>query len=331
MSVVSEAAPDAAAVRNVHARQYDVRAAIGWPKSLLTGESPGGLGKEGRFEERMWAAIVEDWQENYMRTAITQVFRYILLSKEGPTRGIQPPNWAVHFPSTFVETDKEKAELRLQMAQVDAQYIQLGVVNPIEIRQSRWGETEYSIETTLNEAVSRQLEVSADAQFQSQMAGYDAQMQAMNNPEEAAAPEQEDQAATTAGGNAATQTKQPDNSRKTDSFEVYDAQNLRIQVTHKLDSIRAGHVVGADGQRLDGAQNAAVMVFGPHRSKAYRVYRARFDVDGESVDGPYATAFASLKAARDGVRALYPRQDKVSLSPIPAGELESLQIGWGTY
>ncbi|MAB74922.1 MAG: hypothetical protein CMO47_00465 [Verrucomicrobiales bacterium] len=306
-------------------------AAIGWPKSLLTGESPGGLGKEGRFEERMWAAIVEDWQENYMRTAITQVFRYILLSKEGPTRGIQPPSWAVHFPSTFVETDKEKAELRLQMAQVDAQYIQLGVVNPIEVRQSRWGETEYSIETTLNEAVSRQLEVSADAQFQSQMAGYDAQMQAMNNPEEAAAPEQEDQAATTAGGNAATQTKQPDNSRKTDSFEVYDAQNLRIQVTHKLDSIRAGHVVGADGQRLDGAQNAAVMVFGPHRSKAYRVYRARFDVDGESVDGPYATAFASLKAARDGVRALYPRQDKVSLSPIPAGELESLQIGWGTY
>ena len=313
----------------------EIAMALGWPKSILTGESPGGMGKEGRFEERMWAHIIEDWQQNYMLKPVTQVFDLILKSKEGPTAGLPPENWSVHFPSIFVETDKEKAELRLQMAQVDAQYIQLGVLNPIEIRESRFGETEYQIETSLNEAVSQQLAVSADQQFEAQMMGYEAQKQAYMNPPEAEGEVPNDtespQGATTAGGNAATQTKQPDNSRKTDSFEVYDAQNLKIRVTHAKGEIRAGHPVAADGQRVDGSADAPVMVLGPHRSRAYKVFRARWDVEGESVDGPYVAAFASLRAARAGVKAIYPRQNGLTLSPVPDGELETLQIGWGAY
>lgn len=315
--------------------------ALGWPVSILTGESPGGLGKEGRFEERMWAHLVEDWQQNYMLKPVTQIFDLILKSREGPVGGIPPANWSVFFPSVFVESDKEKAELRLQMAQVDAQYLQLGVLNPIEIRQSRFGETEYSIETTLNEAVSQQLELSADQQFETQMMGYAAQKESyMRGPEEdqqfggGSQPPQEqqqDQGATTAGGNAGTQTKQPDNSRKTDSFEIYDAQNIRIRVTHSNGSVKAGYPVAADGQRLDGSAAAPSMVFGPHRTRPYKVYRARWDVDGESVLGPFVAAFASLKAAKQGVQSLYPRQNRVSLSPVSDGELESLQIGWGTY
>ena len=313
----------------------EIAMALGWPMSILTGDSPGGMGKEGRFEERQWAHIIEDWQQNYMLKPITQVFDLILKSKEGPTQALPPQNWSVHFPSVFVETDKEKAELRLQMAQVDAQYVQLGVLNPIEVRESRFGETEYQIETSLNEAVSQQLAVSADQQFETQMLGYEAQKQAYMTPPEAEgeAPSdtQSPQGATTAGGNAATQTKQPDNSRKTDSFEVYDAQNIRIRVTHARGDIKAGHPVAADGQRVDGSATAPVLVLGPHRSRAYKLYRARWDVDGASVDGPYVTAFASLRAAREGIKTLYPRQNGVSLAPISDGELETLQIGWGAY
>ena len=314
----------------------EIGMALGWPASILTGESPGGLGKEGRFEERMWAHIIEDWQQNYMLKPVNQVFDLILKSKQGPTLGIPPENWAVHFPSTFVETDKEKSELRLTMAQVDAQYIQLGVLNPIEVRESRWGETEYSIETSLNEQVSNQLEASANAQFETQMLGYAAQTEAYQNPQpqEGEVPNDSEspQGATTAGGDAGTQTAQPQNARKTDSFEHYDAHNLRIRATHDAgDGIKIGHPVGPDGQRLDGASTAPLMVFGPNRARAYKVYRARFDIDGESVEGPYMAAFASLRAARNACTRLYPRQNKVSLSPIPNGELESLQIAWGTY
>jgi phage-related protein (TIGR01555 family) len=72
----------------------DLQAATGWPSTILMGESPGGLGKEGRYEERVWSSLVEQWQEVYCRTAITEIFTYILASREGPTRGKVPPSWA---------------------------------------------------------------------------------------------------------------------------------------------------------------------------------------------------------------------------------------------
>lgn len=300
----------------------DLQASLGWPASILMGDSPGGMGKEGRFEERTWAGIVEAWQENYMRTSVTEIFRIILLSKEGPTKGMEPKSWAVHFPSCFVETDKEKAALRLQMAQVDAQYLQLGVLNPIEIRESRFGETTYSIETTLNETVTNQLAASADAQFESQMLNYQAQSEAYLSPTEAA-PQSE----------GTEQPAQPEAKTATDSYETYDAHGLRIQVTHRDGDVRVGFPVGPDNQRVDSSATAPQLVFGPHRSKAYKLYRARFDKhqDGELTEGPYVTGFASMRMAKRAVSKMFTSQNVVGLTPVPNGEIESLRAGWGAY
>lgn len=299
----------------------DLQAATGWPASILMGDSPGGLGKEGRFEERVWASLVEQWQEVYCRTAVTEVFQYVLASREGPTRGKPPVSWAVHFPSVFTQTDEEKAALRLQMAQVDAQYVNLGVLNAIEIRESRFGGTEYSIETALNDVVSEQMVAQADAQFQSQMLTYEAQAQALQNPPAAEEQPPEDGA-----------TPQPDTPPRRDVFDTYEAQGLRIRVTHTEGVVRAGHLVGPDGQRTDSSAAAPLMVFGPHRARSYKLYRARFDgPDGELIDGPYVTGFASMRAAKQGVASLFPRQNVAGLSPVPEGELEALRAGWEVY
>jgi phage-related protein (TIGR01555 family) len=299
----------------------DLQAATGWPASILMGDSPGGLGKEGRFEERVWASLVEQWQEVYCRTPITEVFTYILASREGPTSGRPPANWAVNFPSVFTETDTERAALRLQIAQVDAQYINLGVLNALEVREARFGGTEYSIETTLSEAVTAQLVAQTDASFQSQMMGYEAQAQALQNPPAAEEPAPEDGA-----------SPQPAAPPRTDTFDLYEAQGLRIRVTHSSGDVRAGHPVGPDGQRTDSSDSAPLLVFGPHRTKAYKLYRARFDAaDGALIDGPYVTGFASLRAAKQGLVALFPRQNVAGLSPVPEGELEALRAGWEQY
>ena len=305
----------------------DLQAALGWPASILMGDSPGGLGKEGRFEERAWATIVESWQENYMRTAVTEVFKIILLQKEGPTRGQEPKNWAVHFPSCFVETDKEKAELRFQMAQVDAQYLQLGVLNPIEIRESRFGESTYSIETTLNESVSNQLEASSDAQFEAQMLGYQSQAEAYLTPPDLDTEPGKPQ------GEGIIQQAQPRSATATDSFEKYDAHGIAIQVTHKDGDIRVGYPVGPDNQRVDSSDSAPQLVLGPNRTRAYKLYRARFDLhrDGELTEGPYVAGFASMRAAKRAVITMFPHQNVVGLTPVPEGEIESLRAGWGAY
>ena len=307
----------------------DLQAATGWPASILMGDSPGGLGKEGRFEERVWASLVEQWQEVYCRTPVTEVFSYILAAREGPLRGRPPASWATHFPSVFTQTDEEKAALRLQMAQVDAQYVNLGVLNAIEVRESRFAGTEYSIETTLNEVVSEQLIAQAEASFQSQMMGYEAQAQALQNPptQDQGQPQDQEQL---------QEQQQPPEAdpaaKRRDVFDNYEAHGLRIRVTHTAGEIRAGHLVGPDGQRTDSSANAPLMVFGPNRSRSYKLYRARFDaMDGALLEGPYVTGFASLRTAKQGVAALFPRQNVAGLSPVPEGELEALRAGWEVY
>jgi hypothetical protein len=244
-------------------------------------------------------------------SAVEQIFSYILASKEGPTRGRPPRNWSVSFPSAFTETNKEKADIRAAQAQIDNTYISLGVLNPIEVREARFGGTDFNTETTLNSAVTEQLSAAADASFESRMMGYqNLQLAAQQPPEDQPPP--------------------PEDGAKTDAFDHYEAHGLRIRVTHRVDDLCAGYLVGPDGQRTDSSQAAPMVVFGPHRARAYKLYRARFDRDGELIDGPYATGFASLRAAKLGISRLF-RQNVAGLSAIPESEIESLRAGWEVY
>jgi phage-related protein (TIGR01555 family) len=310
----------------------DLQAATGWPASILMGDSPGGLGKEGRFEERVWASIVEQWQEVYCRTAVTEVFQYILVSREGPARGRPPEKWSVEFPSVFTETNSEKAALRLQVAQVDAQYINLGVLNALEVREARFGGTEYNIETTLSPAVTEQLIAQADATFQSQMMGYQAQVQAMQNPPAAPGAEPTEQGEPP-GNDAEGAPILPDQQQDFtfDSLDFYQAHGYKIRVANKLQDIRLGYLVTPDGQRIDTDGTPSIFVVGPHRAHGRKLYRARFDVGGELADGPYAIGFRTVRAAKQAIAYFYTRQNVAGLSLVSEGEAEALRAGWEQY
>lgn len=300
----------------------DLQAATGWPASILMGDSPGGLGKEGRFEERVWASLVEQWQETYCRTPITEVFTYILASREGPTRGRIPESWAVDFPSIFTQTEKEEAELHQLKAASDIQYIQMGVLNALEVREARFGGTEYSLDTKLNEAVTQQIIATTDAQFQSQMAGYDAQMQALQQQEQPALTEGEPAAPATPQGEAPADTEAiiP----RGDSIYA-DSEGLRILVTHRQDNVVAGPLVGPDGQRIDTSEAAPLLLIGPHRTRARRLYRARFALDGALTEGPYTTGFNSMRAAKAAVQRFFPGQNVAGLAPVPEAEADAFR------
>jgi len=319
-----------------------LQAATGWPASILMGDSPGGLGKEGRFEERVWASLVEQWQEVYCRSAISEVFDYIFMSREGPTKGKPPESWELHFPSVFTETEAEKAELRNRIATVDNIYVQLGVLNPLEIRESRFGGTEYSTETTLNDAITEQLLVTAEAEFENQLLSIQAQRDAAAQqgqpPENDEAPDGQPQEEGQAPDSQSSQQESDpltflDEETKTDSFENYELRGLKIRVTNELKTfnVKAGYLVGPDGQRLDSSSQAPLMVFGPHRTKAYKIYRARFVKDAELFEGPFATGFASLKAAKSAISALFPGQNVAGLSTVPEDEAATLSASWGAY
>jgi hypothetical protein len=153
-----------------------LQATTGWPASILMGSSPGGLGKEGRFEERVWSELVDQWQTVYCSEPVEQIFEYMLLSKEGPTGGKIPESWELVFPSTFSESPQEKATLRSTQAQTDSTEIASGVITPLEVRMNRHGGVEYSTETVLDDDVTSQMEMKAESTFQAEMTSIDAQM-----------------------------------------------------------------------------------------------------------------------------------------------------------
>jgi hypothetical protein len=323
-----------------------MQATTGWPASILMGTSPGGLGKEGRFEERVWASLVEDWQTVYCQEPVSDLFTMLMLAKESPMRGKVPDSWEVHFPSVFTETDTEKTALRAAQAGVDQIYVTIGVLKPVEVRNNRFGSTQYSIETVLDKNVSAQLEMQQDTEFENNMNQLQAQSfqaQGLGPDGEPIPPEPDPNAApadqggvlpsggsaTPAGGDAEAAEPQeeptakakpkPKAAPKTDSYEPLD---LHINVLKHIDGMSMGRRV-SDESRADahgGPDLSRLVLIGPNRSRRYATFRTTIKVDEAILPGPLVTGFASLRAARKGLTAFLPEQTVFTMSPAPEDE-----------
>ena len=181
------------------------------------------------------------------------------------------------------------------------------------MRESRFAGTEYSIETKLNEAITQQLVATTDAQFQSQMSGYEAQLQAAQAPPPEGAPAE-----------GILPTEGAEAPPRGDALYA-DAEGLRIRITsHNGDAV-AGPLVGPDGQRIDTSAAAPLLLIGPHRTRARKLYRARFTLVGALHVGPYATGFNSMRAAKAAVQRFFPGQNVAGLSAVPDAEADAFR------
>lgn len=119
----------------------------GIPRTVLLGQSPtgGGLGSGGEHSSNNWNKFLESFQRDQLKDPITQ------LSNELATiLKIDNKDLAVTFAPTWVLSEKEEAELRAKQAETDQKYIDMGVVDVSEVRQSRFGGDKYSIETKID-------------------------------------------------------------------------------------------------------------------------------------------------------------------------------------
>lgn len=137
--------------------RLDIIAASGIPHTLLFGQSPSGLGATGRSEERDFAKICHHYQESNFRKPLMKLMKYIMMSKTGPIKGEMPDNWRISFKPLFEMNERELADVRARVAAVDARYIQTGVLTPQEVADSRFGKSEYSIETTIDPSIRREM------------------------------------------------------------------------------------------------------------------------------------------------------------------------------
>jgi phage-related protein (TIGR01555 family) len=128
----------------------EITGASGMPHTLLWGESPSGLGADGRSEQAAFGNEVADWQAQHLKDPLRRVYELAMACADGPWKGKEPPeDWEITFRPTYTPTDDEQAELRQKVAAADSQYIQAGVLQPNEVALSRFGKPRFSLDTTL--------------------------------------------------------------------------------------------------------------------------------------------------------------------------------------
>lgn len=120
------------------------------PHDKLFGESPSGLGATGESEEKNWSHTVESFQVSRWARPLRRSIRYMFLAQDSPTKAKEPPDWGIKFHSLQQESAQDKAAVRSTQSQTDNTYVTAGILLPEEIRNSRFGGSEYSVETQLD-------------------------------------------------------------------------------------------------------------------------------------------------------------------------------------
>lgn len=124
--------------------------ASGRPVSIMMGQSPAGMNATGESDIRSYYDNVKAEQSHKLKPRAERLVRMILRSKDGPTRGVEPANWSIKFPSLWQPTQQEESNLRNQQAQTDAIYITNQVLDPAEVALSRFRKEGWSAETSID-------------------------------------------------------------------------------------------------------------------------------------------------------------------------------------
>lgn len=117
----------------------------GIPVTKLFGISPGGLNSSGESDINQWDDRIKSMQEERVLPPLTKLTRILLAADRTKCE-----EWQIVFRALRQQTDKEKAETRLIVAQTDAVYINTGVASAEEIALSRFSGDTYSMETVID-------------------------------------------------------------------------------------------------------------------------------------------------------------------------------------
>jgi hypothetical protein len=125
------------------------------PVTVLMGQSPAGMQATGESDMRWFYDTIASSQENIITPALEYILKLIMLSKEGPTNGVEPESWGITFPSLWQPTPLEASEIELRHAQSDNIYNAMGAANADEIATSRFTEGGQERTLTINLAERR--------------------------------------------------------------------------------------------------------------------------------------------------------------------------------
>lgn len=146
------------------------------PHTILFNESPGGsLGNGEDSENRKWYDWLDGQRKTYWEPRFNRLFEIMFACQRGPTNGTTPAEWGYEWPALWAPSDQQLAETRKTVAETDQIYVDMGALDAQEIRESRFGGDEYSMEIHLIDGMDpvaekkEQRQADIDAQMTEEM------------------------------------------------------------------------------------------------------------------------------------------------------------------
>jgi uncharacterized protein len=137
------------------------------PVTELWGRSPAGLNATGESDTRSWYDTVEAGRTDVLKPRLERAVRLTMLAKDGPTRGIEPPNWKLSFPPLWQPTDEQKANTRKTKAETVATLVR----EEILLREEAALELAKDGDFTVIDVESRQRILQAEVELREETAG----------------------------------------------------------------------------------------------------------------------------------------------------------------
>lgn len=126
-----------------------IAAAAKMPVTVLMGMSPAGMNATGESDRLIFAKGISSEQERTLRPRLMRLAELVMRSSDGPTDGVLPERWAIVFPELVQLTEKEQTEIRKIVADIDAIYIDRGVLLPEEVAVNRFPMGGFSANTSI--------------------------------------------------------------------------------------------------------------------------------------------------------------------------------------
>lgn len=127
------------------------------PHTVLLGEGAGsGMNNKGESETRNWYDWIKNKQEKIMRGPLEKFASHFFASKNIKDK------FNLEFNPLWQMSEREEAEIREIMARADVANVNAGILLPTEVSNSRFGGTEFSLETYLDKEQRESMDLSDD-------------------------------------------------------------------------------------------------------------------------------------------------------------------------
>jgi phage-related protein (TIGR01555 family) len=100
------------------------------PEQLLFGRQVGGINSNGQSSLESWYAKVGAWQRQRLLPILDRLTTLVLLSK-----GKYTPDYTIKFKPLWVPSEKEEAETCERKAKTAEIYVNMGALDPSEVRK----------------------------------------------------------------------------------------------------------------------------------------------------------------------------------------------------